>query len=697
MSPNPFTQILAKFEKYHPSSGSDLDALLGMSYFGAIKIDRFGQIVTASEFVTDTLGYEPELLARKPLRLLFPSVDLALETDVLEEIHDKFSENQSEILGVSESGETVVFRAQFVRDRKKNPCGYLLLYDISQSSGEDSSPRYERDLNRLLLENLSESVFVLNQTAKIEFANPAALRLLAREDGVQIDEEPFWDLAEIDLIGEVRSLESLIKEFVDTERQPPQKFHALWKYSNSTTSEIELQILPLELDDAKRGCVLIVNQTEDGSYELNHTEMTEIQDSQAQMLNRASFEKSLTAQMDGGAGGRSLLAYSKLCDYQELREVWGGKVADNLLVMVAEMWVSSVPQSGFCGRLDSDGFVLFAPDAGDDEAEVLAHNILESFHQAHLEFGGREYSPAINIGVSVLSDTEASIDAVEAIYSAQEICADAASLGRNRYLIDNHRLDCLASKREHLGWIERINQGLDDQLFELHGQKIVHATDPGSNVYYELLVRMKQTEGDLAEPRDFLPIAEQYGLMSELDRHVVTKAMELLSKPEFGWLNLTVNLSGKTVGDAEFSVWLQEMLDTHVVDPKSLTFELTESSTVANLSSARELIDMLRSRGCKIALDDFGQGLSSFSYLKNLPIDFLKIDGEFIRGMEFSNISHSMVASINRIAHLLDIVTIGEGFETEKAVEMAREIGIDYLQGYAVEKPVPVSELTQPA
>ena len=240
-------------------------------------------------------------------------------------------------------------------------------------------------------------------------------------------------------------------------------------------------------------------------------------------------------------------------------------------------------------------------------------------------------------------------------------------------------------------WFSRIQKALEKNEFLLYAQTIEPLDKSDTKTHLEVLIRMRDEQGELIPPGAFIPAAERFGLMSSIDRWVVENVFKMISaskeyiaKNNF---NFAINLSGQTLSDNETLSFITKQLEKHQITKGSISFEITETAAISNLSSANTFIKSLKAVGCKFALDDFGSGLSSFAYLKNLPVDFLKIDGAFVKDMVNDPIDCAMVNSINQIGHVMNLKTIAEFVENDEILEKLKEIGVDYVQGFGICKP----------
>jgi len=289
--------------------------------------------------------------------------------------------------------------------------------------------------------------------------------------------------------------------------------------------------------------------------------------------------------------------------------------------------------------------------------------------------------------VPITGDTE---DVAALLSAADSACAAAKEAGRNRvYSFQENDIDLMRRRRE-MQWAARINNALEESRFELYRMTIqpLQKADPGA--HYELLLRMKDEAGKIVSPDNFIAAAERYGLTPAIDRWVIENALRWLvsEADERERLALcSINLSGQSLGDDKFLPFVIDQFHRSGIDASTICFEITETAAIASFSQANRFIQALKELGCKFALDDFGTGLSSFGYLKHFPVDFLKIDGSFVKEILHDPIDREMVRSINEIGHLTGKLTIAEFAENAEIINMLRNLGVDYAQGYGVASP----------
>ncbi|MGZ8903797.1 MAG: EAL domain-containing protein, partial [Methylobacter sp.] len=304
------------------------------------------------------------------------------------------------------------------------------------------------------------------------------------------------------------------------------------------------------------------------------------------------------------------------------------------------------------------------------------------------------FTIGVSIGVSFINN--AAGNAVNLLKEADAACYAAKDKGRNRVHVFRPDDEELAMRHGEMQWVAKIHQGLEQNLFCLYGQPIVPLSKQEEGLHFETLVRYQDNKGPIIPPGAFLPAAERYNLAAAMDRWVIRHMFEWLANdPDFlTQLSLcSINLSGLSLSDETMLAYISEQFMEWAVPRHKICFEITETAAIANLSNATRFISHLREQGCLFSLDDFGSGLSSFAYLKNLPVDFLKIDGLFVKDVLDDKVDLAMVKSINEVGHIMGKKTIAEFVENQEIFNLLNELGVDYAQGFGISKPVPLDEL----
>ncbi len=422
------------------------------------------------------------------------------------------------------------------------------------------------------------------------------------------------------------------------------------------------------------------------------------------LANRRHFEALLAAVIAERqrTGRAAALLYFDLDQFKVVNDSCGHAAGDELIRQIAWRVQRLAGAGSTMGRLGGDEFALLLPGAVGDAAVELAERIREQIAEQRFYWNGKTFAVGASIGVLVLDADVPSV--AEALSAADQACYMAKDNGRNRVQLYHPEDRDLQQRRGELHWVERLQAALDSDGFELVAQEIRplawrppkgKAQSPPRR-RFELLLRMIGADGQMVAPMAFIPAAERYGLMPRIDRWVIARAcVELAALRDSGRPLPTcmVNLSGASASDPELADYVARCLRENGLEGTHLGFELTETVAVGNLQACGALMSRLRELGCMIALDDFGTGMSSFSYLRNLPIDLLKIDRAFIHNVDRDPIDHALVETIQRIAGIMGVRTVAEGVESEEVLGALALIGVDFVQGWHVRRPVPLVQV----
>ena len=419
------------------------------------------------------------------------------------------------------------------------------------------------------------------------------------------------------------------------------------------------------------------------------------------LLNRRAYERRLEEHLARGEryGHEGAVLVLDLDDFKEVNDTLGHSAGDELIVRVAGALGSRLRDSDTLARLGGDEFAILTPTGDRAEAEQLADSLLRVVRRERAARGpgGRERPITASIGVAPLEGAQ-SLGAEEALINADLAMYDAKEAGRDRCETYGGTSRGQARIEARLEWVERIRAALDEDRLVLHAQPVVE-TATGRATQHELLVRMVDTHGDLIPPGSFLPIAERFGLIREIDRWVVTRAIRMLGEHHAEGRHPTVeiNLSAQSLGDSQLAAHIGRELRAAGVAATQLIFEVTETTAIGNIAAARAFAERLGELGCRFALDDFGAGFGSFYYLKHLPFDYIKIDGEFVRNCTADPNDRLVIGAVVELARGMGKRTIAEFVGDEATFVTLAELGVDYAQGFHLGAPAPLEHwLGQP-
>lgn len=406
------------------------------------------------------------------------------------------------------------------------------------------------------------------------------------------------------------------------------------------------------------------------------------------LANRRAFEAQLWRALESKRHQQRehAVCHLDLDQFKLVNDSCGHIAGDQLLKQIAELLSRHVRDVDSVARLGGDEFGLLFHGCGLLTARKMAENICAALHDLRFEWEGRTF----NIGGSIgLVPVDAASTPASLLAAADTACHLAKERGRSRVHIAHPRDRELTDRHGEMQWTTQIQRALDQGSFRLRYQRIM-PLDQAGEIMAEILLSMEKSDGSPVSPDRFLPAAERFNMMPRIDRHIVRMVFERIRDGGSALDPIRryyINLSGQSLNDERFLDYvLQQLADTGI-DPQRIGFEITETAVIGNLLRAKHFIDALRKRGCAFSLDDFGSGLSSFGYLRTLPVDYLKIDGQFVKHMSTDAIDHSMVEAINQVGHVMGIRTIAEYVESESTLAALRRLGVDYAQGHAVHQP----------
>jgi two-component system CheB/CheR fusion protein len=414
------------------------------------------------------------------------------------------------------------------------------------------------------------------------------------------------------------------------------------------------------------------------------------------LLNRREFEDRLARVLETAKRDASehALCYLDLDQFKVINDTCGHLAGDQLLRRLAGDLQAHIRQRDTLARLGGDEFGVLLERCNLKRAKIIADGLRDAIAAFRFRWDNEIHTVGASIGVVAISKTSGAVPDV--LKAADSACYAAKEAGRNRVHIYHEQDTVLAARHGEMQWVERINRALEEDRFQVFVQPITPLnTTEGGKLSCEFLLRMQTKDGRIILPNDFLGAAERYNLATKLDRWVIGQSFEWMAHNPVQLERTAlfcINLSGQSLGDPEFLTFVLNDLKQQRIPPNSICFEITETAAIANLATAGGFIRELKQAGCSFALDDFGTGMSSFGYLKTLPVEFVKISGEFVRSIVDDPISLAMVKSINEIGQVMGKQTIAESVENEAILAKVREMGVDFAQGYALGEPLALKD-----
>ncbi len=545
------------------------------------------------------------------------------------------------------------------------------------------------------LDSMDDGVITVEADGRIDYINHAAVAMLG-QSAVALHGKLFADAA--GLIDEVdrRPLTDPVRKALTTGTKVTINRRAVLVPSNgSAERSVEINVSPLRADDGSAiGAVIVLHDiselrgiTRQMTYQASHDGLTGL-------INRREFERRLQETIDSAQTDdlHHALCYLDLDRFKMVNDSSGHAAGDNMLREIATIIRDAVRDSDSVGRIGGDEFALLLVGCPLDKARQIADDVVRSVNNYRFVWKDRIFNVGVSVGLVEIGRDAGTLQDV--MDSADAACYIAKKQGGVH--IYSAREEVTARQRGDIYWLQRLQIALRDSKFELYYQPIVHANIGGvRGPAFEVFVRLgRDHDSPSAPPAEFLRAAERYHLMPHIDRWVVQAVLDALGR---GGLRLpkgrsvAINIAAQTLGDAEFLEFVVNCFDHTGATPQDICFEITENAVVANLDHARRFIDVLHGMGCEFALDDFGGGLSSFANLKTLPINYLKIDGSFIRGLGSDAVNQAVVAAMIDLSRSLNFRVVAEQVEDQSSLDKARQMGIDFLQGFFIARPLPLT------
>jgi len=441
--------------------------------------------------------------------------------------------------------------------------------------------------------------------------------------------------------------------------------------------------------------IVVIRQTSRKNEEIHHQAT---HDTLTQLVNRKEFERRLGYAIETAVQDNSehCLCFMDLDQFKIINDTCGHEAGDQLLIEITQLLTKNIRGHDTLGRLGGDEFGLLLEDCTLDKAVEIAEGMVQLVRNYVFDWNNRAFRIGVSIGL--VDVTEQSESVVSTMGEADIACYVAKDMGRNRVYVHEVHDEHLKKIHKELSWVANIEESLKNNRFILYTQPIV-AIDkkPGNRKLYEVLLRLKDDDGNAISPGEYIPAAERFSLMRAVDIWVVTECIRKIEMMNNSGLTdiplMFINLSANSIVDETFCNEVLQLIKDHNIPDNSICFEITETAAIKNIHQAREFMEQFKEAHCMFALDDFGTGMSSFTYLKNMPVDYLKIDGSFVNKMDVNTIDEAMVTAIHQIGQVMNIHTIAEHVENEATLTSLKSIGVTYAQGFHLRTPFPLNEL----
>ncbi|WP_168160060.1 EAL domain-containing protein [Steroidobacter denitrificans] len=669
---------------------------------GVYSSTREGRFVSVNPALARMVGHATpaELLARPNASIYHDPKERQAILAVIER-QGEIRNAEFQLQRVDGTTLTVIENARAVYDAGGKLVGYEgTIADISERKQAETAIFEQKEKAQVTLQSIGDAVITTDAQGCIEYLNPVAEDLTG------------WESAE----AQGKRLDAVLKILNEVTREPLEDPVArLMREGQMVTvtdqtilvnrrgQEIAIQESAAPIRDRAGTIIGAVMVFHDVSKERRLRRALAFQashDALTGLINRREFENRLneallTARSDENT--THVLLYLDLDQFKLVNDTCGHQAGDRLLKQITGILQTCIRTSDTISRLGGDEFGVLLQDCTAERAVKIADSMRQAIHEYRFEWD----DGAMNVGVSIgIVEISAGSDSIGSVMSAADVaCYAAKDSGRNRVHMYQH--GTAPERHREMQWVSRLTRACEENRLELYYQPIVPiGTNNDTRGHYELLVRMRGENGQLVLPAEFIPAAERYNVMPMIDRWVVSQALGSLAHyrtdgdARFGY-TLSINLSGTSLNDDRFLEFLINELQTYDLSPGAVCFEITETAAIYNLPKVVHFMQEFRARGCLFSLDDFGSGLSSFMYLKTLPVDYLKIDGQFIHNMSSDRVDRTMVEAISRIGRAMGIKTIAERVESAEVLTCLAQIGIEYAQGFYIAVPQSVEALSR--
>lgn len=706
MPVEPFTEVGQIAKKYNQVMAK-LNRMISRTRL--ILKDMRDGVITFSEqgIITSVNPGAEQIFGRKGHQLVGQSVGVLLHGDcrsiypntpiekLLTLLASSQNEGPHELIGRKMDGQATPIEVMTSASPTDEGVQYsAVIRDIGERKKMEERLHRHSELAQVTLEAITEAVITCDAQLNTVYLNPVAQALtgwrIENAFGEQIDQVIRLQNGNSDNI----SVATLCKD-----SRPAGEYRQFSLVSlRSRRAEVQLNCAPLHDPQGKPvGWVIAMQDITQNSELQAKLTFQAVHDALTGLVNRREFERRLEQLIISARTDKSshLICYLDLDQFKLVNDTCGHRAGDALLRQLANEIKPMVRQNDTLSRLGGDEFGILLANCPVEQGRMIAEQLRQTVKDFRFSWENQIFSVGVSIGLVPFGPDCPSLD--ELLSIADSACYAAKDLGRNRVHLYQANDVELNERQGQMQWAANIQHAIDCDRFRLFYQILEPlSTEHGNAQHIEIFVRMLDERDQLVPPGAFIPAAERYNLMPSIDQWVISNTLAWLGDrlhADNSPLNCAINLSGASIGSTEVLERIKSDIERHRIPSHYLCFEITETAAMLDPEAARNFIEELKSLGCRFALDDFGSGLSSFGYLKKLPVDYVKIDGIFIQDMANNEIDQAMVASINNIAHIMGLKTVAEFVEDKKTLGLLRQMGIDFAQGYLIGRPAPLEQL----
>lgn len=659
---------------------------------GLMVVGPGGKINRVNRALCKLLGYKKKELLAAPLEAVFPEAR-KLFFDGDKWVGAAGGQANYETWYRKKNGEKVPVLLSYVVMKDKTGKEFIICSsrDITERKRIEEELYQAKKQALVTLESIGDLVATTDNQGKITYLNPAGEKITGWS-GQEAQGQPFSEV--IRLVDEYTSspLDNLVGKVIAENKIINLQENITLLNRTGRAYAVEVTAAPLHGPGKEiTGIVVVIHDFTENKEMLRNVAYQASHDPLTGLVNRLTFKDYLDQAIYKAKekGKKSILFYLDLDRFKLINDACGHFAGDRLLRQLALIIKATVRQHDIVARLGGDEFGILMENLPLESAFIMAEEICRAVREFSFTSQGKFFSIGVSVGIV---EVTAAIDNSDFLLSAaDQACSLAKKKGGNTYYLYDKNDPELSKYHGEMFWLEQVNKALEENLFELHYQPIIPVRGGEREVRHEILLRMKDGQGKLVTPEVFFSAAEKHNLMRLIDRWVIRSFCARFAENNRGTGEAlsfyNINISGASLDDDTFLPFVKEQLQRYAIPPEVVCFEITERIAVASFHQAVRFIQETKYLGCRFAIDDFGKGISSFNYLKHLPVDYLKIDGGFVRNMLESPLDELIVETINRLGHFLGIKTIAESVESEPIFNRLKELGVDYAQGYWIAYP----------
>ncbi|MBV8248112.1 MAG: EAL domain-containing protein [Comamonas sp.] len=565
---------------------------------------------------------------------------------------------------------------------------------VQQREQIQAGLKTEKERAETTLAALGDAVITADASGMVNFINPVAIGLLGLQKHNAVGKS-IKQVLQFYTMDSSFTSESLLTQLLAGEVTVRDEQTHWVRRADHSIVPVKVMGSSIVRDGQATGAVFVLHDVSREQQYMDQLSWNARHDTLTGLENRSEFERRLQKLLTQGLHQVKPCAvlYIDLDQFKLINETCTHSAGDEVLREVSRMLQASLRGSDFLARMGGDEFGVLLENCPPPSVSAIAEKLRQAAQQLQVSWGEKSLRTSFSIGVVHIPGDASKVS--DLLRMADMACCQAKERGRNKIFVYTPEDGIYSRYVSEMEWATRIRAALDEDRFCLYAQSIAPLQKGGeAGLHFEVLLRLRDEQGQILGPGAFIPAAERYGLMPTLDRWVISRTLQTLAQQSASSQRVNtcaINLSGTSLDDDSLLEFVQSEMQQYGIAPQTLCFEITETCAIENLSNATRLIQALRSMGCRFALDDFGVGMSSLTYLKQLPVDYLKIDGGFVRDMLQDAGNHAMVEMINRIGHILGKKTVAEFVESREIAETLKTMGVDYAQGYAVARPRPMT------